>query len=266
MACLKRLCITFSVIYGILGVFFLFSGIIVSSYKTEELQFDSETNFGITICCVFGSFMILLALLGSFGAYKEKKWALGVYNVFLVLQAVGCFKVLPSLSSVQTEVNTGVLNDFTPLNQAKGHIQKAVNKMQTVAECCGIWGYEDWGDSIPQSCHCPPDYENKASKCHHVKPPSKDTWSWQRGYGKPEGPKVEVYKQPCGPIILNYMEMGIKYGVGLFITITLVVTISAMLHLLMCCHIKEPTPSSPVASGEDPKPPAYTVLYKGQGS
>ncbi|KAI1887945.1 hypothetical protein AGOR_G00179970 [Albula goreensis] len=263
-SCLKRLCITFSVLYGILGILFLFVGIVAANYKNESEEFEKEAISGIIVCCVIGSFIILFAILGSFAAYKEKKLLLRVYATFLVLEAIGCFRAVPYMSSIQTEVNNDDLRQLTPLNKADGRIQKAINKMQTVAECCGLLGYEDWGDSIPQSCHCPPDYENKASKCHRVKPSSKDTLYSQQHYGNHENHEVEVYEQPCGPLILGYLEMGTKLAVGLLVTLAIIVVISAILHLLLYCHIKDQTPSTPVASGEDPKPPAYTVLHKGQ--
>ncbi|KAG9333485.1 hypothetical protein JZ751_011516 [Albula glossodonta] len=129
-SCLKTLCITFSVLYGILGVIFLFIGILASSYKNEFEECNMEKC--MLICCSIGSVMVTLALLGSFGVHKEKKWALRVYTAFLVLHTAGCVPVLHSLLSVHTKVNNDALRQLTPLNRADGRIQKAINKMQTV--------------------------------------------------------------------------------------------------------------------------------------
>ncbi|KAI1887953.1 hypothetical protein AGOR_G00180050 [Albula goreensis] len=255
-SCLKTLCNTFSVLYGILGVIFLFIGILASSYKNEFEECNMENC--ILIFCSIGSVMVALALLGSIGVHKEKKWALRVYTTFLVLHTAGCVPVLHSLLSVHTKVNNDALRQLTPLNRADGRIQKAINKMQTVAECCGLLGYEDWGYSIPQSCHCPPDYENKALKCHHVKP-SWDTWYWiQDNHGK----SVEVYKQPCGPIILRYLEMGMKFAVGLFITTALIVVILTILHLVLFCQDRERIHTRPWRSCEDATLPSYKGLHE----
>ncbi|KAG5846139.1 hypothetical protein ANANG_G00146620 [Anguilla anguilla] len=257
---LKRLCIAFSVIYGILGGVTLGIGIVASS--SDEAK-DFDTTNGIVICCVNGSLVLLLALLGVFGVYKEKKWALRVYTVFLILHAIGCFRVLPAMSAVQSEINGAEdqFRELTPLNRADQKTQKAINKLQTVAECCGLLSYEDWRDSIPQSCHCPPDYEDRASKCHRVQQ-SRDNWAdLKQSYDRDSAmSEVEVYKEPCGPIILKYLEMGIMFVTRLIVTFVVVLVLSTILHLTFNCQINNPAAVKPMTVTQDPKPPPYNPV------
>ncbi|KAG9330678.1 hypothetical protein JZ751_022511 [Albula glossodonta] len=51
-SCLKRLCITFSVLYAILGVIFLFIGIAASSYKNEFEEIISTILHLVLSCQV----------------------------------------------------------------------------------------------------------------------------------------------------------------------------------------------------------------------
>ncbi|KAG7456119.1 hypothetical protein MATL_G00248430 [Megalops atlanticus] len=98
-ASLKRICITFNVIFGILGSIILTIGIIGVSNNAGQ---NKEVQASI-IFCVFGSLDILLALLGFYGAYKEKKWPLRVYIGILAPQFISIVTVAFSLLSNQSE-------------------------------------------------------------------------------------------------------------------------------------------------------------------
>ncbi|KAJ8269295.1 hypothetical protein COCON_G00119020 [Conger conger] len=250
---LKRLCITFTVLYGILGCITLTIGIL-ASLSDEAKDFDNSS--GIVLCYVFGSIIILVALLGAYATCKEKLWALRVYNVFLVLHTMGCIRGLIVLNSFHNETNNleAELRQLTPLNTADHKIQKALNKMQTVLECCGLLGYEDWGDSVPETCHCPPDYEDRASKCRSVELP-RNSWTYL------DRSKVEVYKEPCGHFILNYIKMGARLLVGLCVTFTIVVVFSTIVHLMLTYQIKNRPATATFC--EAPNPLQNTYLHKG---
>ncbi|KAG7456120.1 hypothetical protein MATL_G00248440, partial [Megalops atlanticus] len=246
--CLKRLCIAFNVIFGVLGSITLAIGIIGASFN-DAVEFDQEVHSSSIICCGFGSCVILFALLGFFGAYKEKQWALRVYVGLLVLEFIGFVRGAISLTAFNIEMVENQFKQITPLDRASSETQRSMNKLQTVSECCGLFSYRDWSDSIPQSCHCPPDYDDRASKCELVK------GNWVS--------EVEVYNTPCGPMLLRYLKMGHNFVSGLIITFIIVVVISVILSLALCSNIKEQTNPIPVTSYEDPKPPAYSALYKG---
>uniref|UniRef100_A0A3Q0SHQ2 Uncharacterized protein n=1 Tax=Amphilophus citrinellus TaxID=61819 RepID=A0A3Q0SHQ2_AMPCI len=99
--------------------------------------------------------IIVLTLFGAFGVWKEKKWALIVFAVGMILSslymlATNIQGLVAQPKVLRTEDIKKQYLSLLPLVNATD----ALNEIQTELECCGLEGYQDWKFNIPESCLC----------------------------------------------------------------------------------------------------------------
>ncbi|KAL4660243.1 CD82 antigen-like [Arapaima gigas] len=156
--CLKRLCIVFNAVLGLLGGTVLTLGAIVYAYQEKVEKFNKEASSGVTLFCFFGTVTLLISLLGIYGAYKEKRIPLRMYLGILFGGIIVILYFIVQMTSLKSKTNGNLDAEFKelmPLNSAAHELQESIGKFQTVFECCGFFGYKDWSDEIPESCKCP---------------------------------------------------------------------------------------------------------------
>uniref|UniRef100_A0A8C9VJ21 Tetraspanin-8-like n=1 Tax=Scleropages formosus TaxID=113540 RepID=A0A8C9VJ21_SCLFO len=133
------------------------------------------------------------------------------------------------------------------LNSAPDEIQENFRKIQTGFECCGYFGYQDWVDEIPESCKCP-SLDLAKSICQTVKTKKKTySYGFQEKYVE-----VQVYKEPCGPAISQYMASGVNAVFGFASTFLVVMIVSALLSIGLYLSIGQQDNTTAVSS-EDPR-------------
>uniref|UniRef100_A0A3B5MFD4 Uncharacterized protein n=1 Tax=Xiphophorus couchianus TaxID=32473 RepID=A0A3B5MFD4_9TELE len=75
---------------------------------------------------------LLFAIIGGFGVWKEKKWALIVFAVGMIL---GCLFFIVLEISLPFAYQQVLLSAFS-------------------FHCCGLTSLGDWENNIPESCQC----------------------------------------------------------------------------------------------------------------
>uniref|UniRef100_A0A3B4XHZ1 Uncharacterized protein n=1 Tax=Seriola lalandi dorsalis TaxID=1841481 RepID=A0A3B4XHZ1_SERLL len=108
---------------------------ILTSYQSVQNRTDA-----LVVFYVVGIITMVIAILGAYGAHKEKSKSTN--------------KNLPGC--VELKFRT-----FLPLDQAS---DEAKNMMH----CCGLFSYTDWESDIPPSCLCDPSEEEQMGACRTI--------------------------------------------------------------------------------------------------
>ncbi|XP_076732359.1 tetraspanin-8 isoform X1 [Maylandia zebra] len=204
------------------AVFQLIVGLITTPALLFKCYHDNFVQ--TTHLYIFASVTVVISILGAHGAHTANLMSL---TVFLLCTFIGSLLMLragaitaaarPNLGHVMEERFRLLL----PLDQASGDIRDQVERLQTSLHCCGLFGYKDWENSIPDSCLCKQDVE----ECQTVSYTNfLLNLFWQ---------KKSVFTQPCFPIISSRVvrNANITLGVifGLFVLTLFGMVLSSLL-------------------------------------
>uniref|UniRef100_A0A3B3TRJ9 Uncharacterized protein n=1 Tax=Poecilia latipinna TaxID=48699 RepID=A0A3B3TRJ9_9TELE len=115
-------------------------GVIAVKYVDMFHLQDDHALMGIYCFYGFSVITLLFAIIGWFGVWKEKKWALIVFAVGMILGCLFFIFLEISLPFAQKEV--------LPSNNI------SFSLLSSQFRCCGITSHEDWENNIPESCQC----------------------------------------------------------------------------------------------------------------
>ncbi|KAJ8370491.1 hypothetical protein SKAU_G00105190 [Synaphobranchus kaupii] len=255
-SCFKGVFIFFNILLGVAGVLLLGIGILGHSIYHAPGEFDDKMS-AIFFLYVTGGATLALSICGMYGAHKEKKWALIVFFTGMLLGSLGLLLMAITTSIgapmvIQTVNN--LFHESIPLDEAGTNVQKMFNVLQPELKCCGVFnGYRDWGSHVPDSCLCPSitDKCEKMTGSQRVLDTLLDTLSG--------GSEKLVYKEPCAPYVLNYLEKVLNSILGVCIGCAIMAFIGMVMSMTMVCKIRRE--SSPVTFSINPSPPRYTELH-----
>ncbi|KAJ8405342.1 hypothetical protein AAFF_G00323330 [Aldrovandia affinis] len=167
-SCLEPSFLALDIIIGIVGGLILVLALIGhGAYHLSE-ESDDNVVLGAIISYVIGGVMLVMSLFGAYAVEKEKKWALILSSLGISLVCLICLwmSVQRAVLIPKLEEDTKALyKDKIPLDEADLNTQKALEDVQEKFECCGLeQGYQDWGETVPETCLCP-DYAKNSSKC-----------------------------------------------------------------------------------------------------
>ena len=180
--CAKNLLLVLNVLFLIVGIFVLGLGTWFSVHKksfidtlanvttkqpTGDLtELDNEVNYYFTFAALIiigmGAFIVILSLVGCFGAIKESKCLLIFYATIVIFVTLSQ-SILIIVSAIMKE---GVQNHIaktlnTTLVKYYGRqedITKLFNRVMNKHKCCGAHGFKDFQhlnnsiDVSPQCC------------------------------------------------------------------------------------------------------------------
>ncbi|KAG7456124.1 hypothetical protein MATL_G00248480 [Megalops atlanticus] len=250
--CLKRCFYVFCILFGIIGALMLALALFGHGAYEKSEEID-EMLPGIIVFYVVGAVMILLALIGTYGR-KEKKWALILFFIGMALMCLFFLWVSVSVARSRPEI-TNALNkhykDAVPLDKADQSTQDEVEAMQTELECCGLnKGYQDWGETVPQSCLCPEQYKN-SSKCVDISaehpPPANQS-------------QTMVFSEPCLPFVATYVDEIVDIFLGLSFGIAFIVLIGMVLSMTLLCQMRRRPSTAPVTFSVNASASKYREL------
>ncbi|XP_020782081.1 tetraspanin-8-like [Boleophthalmus pectinirostris] len=249
--CLKRTFTIFNIIFAIVGGLIIFlailAQILTSIHGAENLE---NRTFSLILMYVVGAITMVIAILGAYGAHKEKT---GPLIAFLVCMVIGSLIMLrfgintafarPQLEPVLQET----FRRFLPLDQAQSKVQEMTNDMQSQIQCCGLFSYKDWRDNIPDTCLCNQEYEDN---CMNI------------GYNV-FTPKKSVYSRPCFPILMHYVLLVADVLLGIVFTLAALAILGLGLSSLMIHQLRHRNRAPMVANLPaifSPQPPKYQEL------
>uniref|UniRef100_UPI0037E7DD60 tetraspanin-8-like n=1 Tax=Semicossyphus pulcher TaxID=241346 RepID=UPI0037E7DD60 len=182
---------------------------------------------------------LLLSSFGLYGACKQKKWALIVFAVGMILSSlfmIVCeINALAAQSKMAKDLTRHYLN-YLPLSNVSDDILNTFQEIQMEFQCCGLdQGYLDWGQNITKSCLC---IEGSTLPC--VAAP-RNSIHFETDGVQP----VMIYKEPCLPQLIAHHMAGLYILLGIMLGITLLWVLSVALCIVILCHLnrKEDTPT-----------------------
>ncbi|XP_022058590.1 tetraspanin-8-like [Acanthochromis polyacanthus] len=233
--CLKRTYLIVISLIAIIAVLLL--GLTLFSHghfhREEEIE---EVLTALHVMYAVAVVILVLTIIGGFGAYKEKKWALIVFTVGMIMGSlymmVSSVGGLASHQQVEKDMRKNLLAKL-PLNNQSEH---DLMDVQSEFQCCGLdQGYQDWNYYIPESCLC---LEGSTNPC--VAAPRNSSLFVDRA-----GEEIMIYSQPCLSYIMEYAMHILNAVLGILLGITLLWVLSVVLAIVILCRLdrKQETPT-----------------------
>ncbi|XP_041472368.1 tetraspanin-18-like isoform X2 [Lytechinus variegatus] len=150
----KYLLILFNFLFLLVGVALISVGIVVIVHTNQiyilEILDNPLIRNGAYLIIGLGCFIIVVSVVGYFGACMESRCTLIIYIIILVIifiaQLVGCILLLAYRSQVTSTLFSSI-DSYQGEDANNDTTSTGWNAIQILFECCGIDGYEDWADS-----------------------------------------------------------------------------------------------------------------------
>ncbi|XP_031158330.1 tetraspanin-8-like [Sander lucioperca] len=226
-SCLKWLLTIFNIIFAIVGVVIIVLALKSQfSYANGVLALDFKQSY----CYFLGFIVMVIAILGAVGAYRESKTCMILFLVCMILGSIVMLLpgtvlavIRPQVASMQEETYRGYL----PLDKAPIDKRHKVDSMQREMQCCGLFSYKDWEGNIPDSCLCNK-LEEMEGKCQTV------------DYRGVVQQKKSVYIQACFPIVSFSTLLLFDVVMGTFFTLAVLGLLGMVLSSIMIHQLRNP--------------------------
>ncbi|XP_057712277.1 tetraspanin-8-like [Corythoichthys intestinalis] len=249
---LKRSFITVASLMTIIGALML-AGTLFSHghyHRDDEIE---DMIVGINAMYALSITILVLPIIGLFGACKEKRWVLIVFTVgmilcslFVLYMAIHMLIIRPMLIKILSKFYLSM----QPISNASEVDLKVLQETQIELECCGVQeGYTEWGYNISESCLC----NNSLANC--IAAPRNSSL-----FQLTDNTPVMIFKEPCFPIILSHFNLGVNLLVGISMGLTSLWTLSCALSIAILCQLKEKKDTVVVAYSREAKTGNYAVL------
>ncbi|XP_072528855.1 tetraspanin-8-like isoform X2 [Salminus brasiliensis] len=248
--CFRRTFVFFNVLFAILGVVFIGLGLMAHFQLREE---EGNKLTGVICMVVVGAVIFILSVLGAYGAQKENKNVLIAFFVIMCMGTIVLLRLAIPVAMSRNEVIPMLEKEFqtlVPLNKADKDFQHTLQYFQEQANCCGLFnGYQDWGNDVPASCDCA---DVEPDQCRLITQTNNNYLISIKNR--------KVYSQPCGPLIMGYINTGLNIALGVLFGFGSLAMLAAVMSLVMIIRITAPIPSPPPIFALDYKPPKYSEL------
>ncbi|XP_073336326.1 tetraspanin-8-like [Pagrus major] len=248
--CLKRSYIIVTSLIAIMSALLL----ALTLFSHGKFHDDEEVENmlpGIRAMYIFSIGTLLVASIGLYGACKEKKWALIVFAVamilsslYLIVSEIGGLVVLPKMAE-------GVkmhYREMLPLANASEAFLKEFEELQTELQCCGMeQGYQDWGYNISIHCICHDESTNPCVLAPRMSSLNK--------YGP-----MMIYEEPCLPHLIGQVMIIINFALVVMAGIILLWVLSVALCIAILCRLNRKEDIPTVVYSPEAKAGNYTVL------
>ncbi|CAI5635901.1 unnamed protein product [Oreochromis niloticus] len=230
---------------AIIGLLLLGFSLFTHGHLHQQVEAEREI-VAIRVMSVIAVVIILLTIFGAIGVWKEKRWALIVYAVGMILSSLVMLVLniqgLASQSQVREEVKKQYLNLLPLVNSTE-----VLDDIQTELQCCGLESYQDWKFNIPNSCLCT---DNSTNPCVAA-PRNSSLFNSQKG----DGP-IMIYEKGCLPYTIMSM---IRTVLGITMGIMLLWMLSAVLCIAILCQLDRKKDTPAVVYSAEAKASNYTT-------
>ncbi|XP_033991647.1 tetraspanin-8-like [Trematomus bernacchii] len=225
--CVKRLLTIFNIFFAIIGGLIIAFAFIGQTLSNSHGGGNIEgRGIGLIGLYLFGSVTMVIAVLGAYGSHKESK---GCLIAFLVCMVIGSLIMLRGGIPIATvrpmlgDILEEKLRMAVPLDTASSEDRVMVESIQHELQCCGLFSYRDWEDSIPDTCLCNGDEEMEGI-CKTV-----DT-----AHQEPK----EIYEKACFPIVRQYFLLIADIAIGVCFTLAVLALLGLALSSVMIHQIR----------------------------
>lgn len=216
-------------------------------HQQEEVEHEIRA---IHVMYIVAVVIIVLTIFGAFGIWKEKKWALIVFAVGMILSSLYMLAAniqgLVAQPTLAEDIKKQYLS-LLPLANATD----ALNEIQTELECCGLEGYQDWKFNIPESCLCT---EESTKPC--VAAPRNSSLV----NGQKDDLPVMIYEKGCLSYLITSVMSIFGIVLGIILGILLLWVLSIVLCIAILCQLARKKHTPAVAYSAEAKAGNYTTL------
>uniref|UniRef100_A0A3B5AIE3 Tetraspanin-8-like n=1 Tax=Stegastes partitus TaxID=144197 RepID=A0A3B5AIE3_9TELE len=228
--CLKR---SYFIVVGLIAIIaILLLGLTLFSHghfhQEDEIEKVLTTLHAMYAIAVI---ILVLAFTGAFGAYKEKKWALIVFTVGMIMTTL--FMTACNIAGLVSKphLEKGIQKTYLsllPLANRSDSVTESLMEIQGEFQCCGLdKGYQDWNNHIPESCLC---VEDSVNPC------------------------------PCIPFIVETAVGALNAVLGILLGVTLLWVLSVVLCVVILCRLDRKDEIPAVVYSSEAKAGNYTTL------
>ncbi|XP_075972153.1 tetraspanin 74F isoform X2 [Anticarsia gemmatalis] len=221
--CMKFSLICINVLTFIGGAVALGIGLWIWLSRSFSTTLMSNNMFiaSVGVVVAMGAAIMLLSFLGCCGAIMEVKCMLLTYYIlvfiiFVVMLVGGILQFVfreKVLTTLEREMSAAI-----PYYGAKHEYTKAWDETQTYLQCCGVKGYQDWNDNIPDSC-CKEVYPGKRLDCKVSPNPTTMYMTGCRDKLMEFLRENAVYVGVVGVVVALVMLVALILSCGLFVKI-----------------------------------------------
>ncbi|XP_068442962.1 tetraspanin-8-like [Clinocottus analis] len=220
-------------------------------YNNEEMD---KLLPGLQILYSLTILTLILAIIAMYGACKEKKWALIMFAVGMIIGTL--FWIVNDIQGLaqRPKVVEQLTMHFRPVLSWNdtSEINENLKNVQINFQCCGLdHGYLDWGYNIPESCLCT---ENPTNPC--VAAPRNSSLFEHNIDDQP----IMIYKESCLPYTIAHIMMIMDATLGIILGIILLWTLSVVLCILILCRLSKKDDVPVVVYSSEAKAGNYTAL------
>ncbi|PWA26145.1 hypothetical protein CCH79_00015203 [Gambusia affinis] len=210
-------------------------GITVFSHGMFLYEEDVHTFRGIYSLYGVSVIPLLFAIIGAFGVWKEKKWALIVMELMVKDKYLS---MLPLSNLSESEL---LEFDYT----------------QSEFHCCGLTSFDDWENSIPESCRCDTDSSDECVDSYRsVRNDS--------GLNSLNVKPIRIYAKPCFPALIQLAMRHVSILIGITLAKTLFWLLSVGLCIAVLCQLNKNVDSPNVVYSREAKAGSYDILNDAQ--
>ncbi|XP_047430611.1 tetraspanin-8-like [Mugil cephalus] len=251
--CLKRSCLIVLSLIAIISLLMLGLALYSHGYFHREHEAEENAFRGLHAIYVISAVTLALTIIAVFGICKEKKWALIVFTVIMILSCLYMLVTEIMGLALQKQFISGMKQQYMellPLANAS-ESEYGLFHIQREFQCCGLdEGYRDWGYDIPESCVCTIESTNPC-----VEGPRNSTL-----YGKADDQPVMIYAEACLPLIIAKDVLLFQVVLSIMLIITLLWVLSVVLCIAILCQLNRKPDTPAVVYSAEAKAGNYTTL------
>ncbi|XP_054480781.1 tetraspanin-8-like isoform X1 [Anoplopoma fimbria] len=252
--CLKRSYIIVISLIAMLGALLLAFTLFSHGHFYKEDEIESMLP-GLHVMYVLSIITLILTIIGLYGACKEKKWALIMFAVGMILGSLFWITCEIQGLAERPKVTEHLKREYLkllPLNNASEVVTNNLKAAQIEFQCCGLdQGYLDWGYNIPESCLCTKEPTNPC-----VAAPRNSSLSEHLV----DDQHIMIYKESCLPYIIDHVMMIIDSAMGIILGVTLLWVLSVVLCILILCRLNKKEDIPVVVYSPEAKAGNYSPL------
>ncbi|KAL0967190.1 hypothetical protein UPYG_G00248950 [Umbra pygmaea] len=249
---IKRPYIIVCVLIGVIGTLLLSFTLFGHGHLHQTEEIDKQIP-AVSVWYGLGAGSLALSIIGVYGVRKEKKWALILFSVCMIVAVLFLLLICIGVSVLKEKVKQHFSDEyqtFIPLSNATETEIKQLDLLQHDLRCCGlINGYQDWGEKIPVSCVCSVDERN--FEC--VDPGENTVFVFLNNTSEKDDENEElkmahrlVYDQPCFPLLIADMNFMMNWVLGILLSITVLWGSGAALAIVILCQLRRRVNVPPV--------------------
>ncbi|XP_014826176.1 PREDICTED: CD82 antigen-like [Poecilia mexicana] len=221
---------------------------------------DDHALMGIYFFYGFSVITLLFAVIGGFGVWKEKKWALIVFAVGMILGCLFFIFLEISLPFAQKELELSLKNNYLsmlPLSNVSESELSEFNHTQSEFRCCGITSHEDWENNIPESCQC--DIDSSDDCIDTYGPMHNDS-----GLNVLDVKPIRIFAKPCIQVLIQFEMRYFSTLLGIMLAKTLLWILSVGLCIAILCQLNKKVETPNVVYSREAKAGNYDILSDAQ--